>query len=54
MIINKHDQNQLEGGTIRLAINGETEMEDDIYKVGKDGTVNKSRREQRFKQDITK
>ena len=29
-------------------------MEEDIYKVGKDGTVNKSRREQTFKQDITK
>jgi hypothetical protein len=29
-------------------------MKDDIYKVGKDGTINKSRREQTFKQDITK
>jgi len=29
-------------------------MQEDIYKVGKDGTINKSRRQQSFKQDITK
>jgi len=39
---------------VNYAINGETEMQEDIYKVGKDGTINKSRREQTFKQDITK
>ena len=27
---------------------GDIEMQEDIYKVGKDGTVNKSRREQTF------
>lgn len=43
-----------EGGDVNYAINGEMEMQDDIYKVGKDGMVNKSRREQSFKQDITK
>ena len=51
----KEEDLQLEGGGgVSYAINGETELQDDIYKTGKDGIVNKGRREQTFNKDITK